>query len=272
VKTGEIAAMDRDAETITLKDKSGKSTDYSFLTDKIKCLKAKRAAKLSDFKPGDTVVIHVRKSRKDNSYSITEIADPASWDWLTEMRRKLTTATITELDEESLAVTVGPDNLPLSYVVSEKTRWMRNGKEATAADFKAGEKVSIVPRALPSGNIMASVVSDTQEGAAQGKERKALSVHGVIKSLDPTAKKITLLTVAKDERTLRMADELEVHSGSKTLPLTALKTGQHINARVRHADMEEDTVYRITLETGSRTTAPKKPAGGTAGKKPGTIP
>ena len=163
MKSGVLMSLNVEDGTIQIKDKLGKTTDYA-LTEKTRFLKAKQEAEAGAFKPGEAVVVHIRKARDGGDAQATEVADKASWAWLDDVKRNMTEAVITSLEDEELAVTVGAEKIPLAYKVSDKTTWSRNGKPATAADFKAGDKVCIIPRSLPSGAIMARAVSDTPQG------------------------------------------------------------------------------------------------------------
>ncbi|HZP81894.1 MAG TPA: hypothetical protein VFB21_09675, partial [Chthonomonadaceae bacterium] len=158
IKTGEIAALDTQTETLTLKDRAGRST-LTILTEKTRCLKAHRMVQASDFKVGETVTLRLRKSRSGGPPLVVEMSDPATALWLRGLRSKTVSGAIKEISEESLTLAVGPDEL--SYTLSAKTRWSRGGKEIPASEFKAGDRVFVVPRALPSGALMARAVSDT---------------------------------------------------------------------------------------------------------------
>ena len=257
VKFGELAALNVEEGTIQIKDKLGKTTDYA-LTEKTRFLKGKQEAEASAFKPGETVVVHIRKARDGGDPQAMEVADKASWTWLDDVKRNTTEAVITSLEDEELAVAVGAEKIPLAYKVSDKTTWSRNGKPASAADFKAGDKVNIVPRSLPSGAIMARAVSDTPQAAAQLKERQATSVHGIVRTIDAAGYKLTVETPTSDMRLVQGNAETEVVQKSKALPWTALHVGQHVGARLRHDYAGDSICWRITIETGKTGIKPKK--------------
>ncbi len=257
VKTGEITALAAAGETVTLKSSPEKTETFALLP-KAHYLKKQRDAQWTDFKVGETVVLHLRKSRSDGSLQVSEMMDRVSWDWMTELRHNVTMVTIKTLSDDTLEATEGKDSLPVTYTVSDKTLWEKSGKQASAADFKPGDKVSIVPRSLPSGNIMASVIADTAQAAAQGKEHKSTSVHGTLQSLDAKNHSFVMKTEAGEMRTLSYTEPLEVKQDSKTVTLSALKPGQPIAARVKHDDTDTEVVWRITVETGRKKTTTKK--------------
>jgi hypothetical protein len=183
--------------------------------------------------------------------------------WLSGLRKNTTLAVIKVVTDDTLSVTVGADNLPFDYTISDKTRWAKAGKEVDGTAFKPGDHVYVVPRSLPSGSIMAKAVADTPSGAVQEKERLALSVHGTVTSVDMAAHKCVLKTVAGDTRNLAFSDETEMVMSGKTVPLTNLKSGLHVAARIRHEAGGDEVVWRITVESLRKPTAPKKraPAG-----------
>ncbi len=268
VKPGSLVALDDKAQTVTLKERAGKLETFG-LTGKTRFLKSRRAAQVSDFHAGETVVLHVRKSREDDTHVVSEMTDPASWEWLTTMRHTITPATIQEMDEDTLTAAVGTDAIPLEYTISEKTDWSRDGKPASSKDFKAGDKIYIVPRALPSGAIMAREISNSEAGAGQLKERAASTVHGVVSAVNGAAHSFTLTTVAGDARTLLYTGATEIHSGAKTLPLSALRAGLHVAARVHHQEVGEDVAWRVNLEAAHKKGKAARPsASATPAPKP----
>ena len=264
VKTGEIVAIDPAKDALSVKESGGVTADFT-LIEKTHYFKNKREAKPADFKAGEAVIVHIRHSRSDGEAQVIELTDKISWDWLDGIRHNTTNAKLKAVDDDTLTVLVGTESIPLTYTISDKTLWNKGGKAAAPTDFKAGDSVSIVPRSLPSGGIMASVVADSPQGAAQGKERKAVSIHGIIQALDAAMHTLTLKTEAGDTRILNYTDATEVHLSSKTLPLTSLKVGQSVGARIRHDDNDKEVVWSITLGTTGSSKSGKKATG--SGKK-----
>ena len=254
VRSGEITALDTASETLTLKERTGRAETYVF-SEKTHYRKLKKPADIKDFKIGDTAVLHFRRSRTDGAMMLTELDDRLSWDWLADLKKTTLAGTIKAIDEDSITVSLGKDNIEFDYALSEKTRWERDGKEVAASAFKPGDGVYIVPRALPSGNVMARAVANSSKGAEQEKERTAASVHGVILGLDPPNFKLTLKTLAGDTRNLALTDETEVKLNSKPILITDLKPGQHVSARLRHGDGGDEIAWRITVENGKKSSS-----------------
>ena len=253
IRHGEITALDIAAETLVLKERTGRAETYVF-TPKTHFHKSKKVVEFKEFKVGDAAVVHFRRSRTDGAMVLSELDDPLSWDWLAELRKTIVSATIKSLDEETMTVSLLKDSATFEYGVSEKTRWEKAGKESAADQFKAGDRVYIVPRSLPSGGVMARAVADSQTGADQGKERTAISVHGTILTLEPAAFKFTLKTLAGDTRNLAYTDAIEVKKTGKPVPFSSLKAGEHVSVRLRHEESGDEIAWRITVETSRKTT------------------
>ena len=251
VKSGEITALDTTGDTLTLRDRTGKPSIY-VLTDKTHFTRNRRAAQRTDFKVGDAVVLHFRKSRTDGALLVTELDDAVSWMWLSEMRKSTTPAVVTSIVDNTLSVTVGQEHLPFDYTISDKTRWEKAGKEVDAAAFKSGDMIYVVPRSLPSGSIMARAVADSAAGAAQGKERLAASVHGAVVSVDLPGHRVVVKTFAGDMRNFAINDETEVIVNSKPMPLGTLRQGLHVVVRIRHDVGGEEIAWRFTVEGSKR--------------------
>ncbi len=267
VRNGEITALDTASETLTLKERTGRAETYVF-SEKTHFRKLKKPAEIKDFKVGDTAVLHFRRSRTDGAMMLTELDDRLSWDWLAELKKTTLAGTIKAIDEDSLTVSLNKDNIEFDYALSEKTRWERDGKEVAASAFKPGDGVFIVPRALPSGNVMARAVANSSKGAEQEKERTATSVHGVILALDPANFKLTLKTLAGDTRNLALTDETEVKLNSKPILITDLKPGERVSARLKHGDGGDEIAWRITVENGKKSGSKTRKTASTKRKPP----
>jgi len=255
VKFGTLVSVDSDAATIVLKPKSGADITYR-LTEKTVILQNRKAVEVSAFKPGDAIVVRFRKSSVGPA-SLYDLTDRPSWDWLNRVRRETTQVIVQEITEDALeAVDSG---VPIAYRVTEKTAWARAGKPCSAADFKAGEKVYVVPRLLPSGGIMALAVSDSTNSAAILKERSRIYVTGTVKVINPEKRLLNLHSVAGDDRELPIAESCVVRKESKDQPLTAVKPGQTITVRLARDEENEQHITRITIKT-SKTAKTRPPA------------
>jgi hypothetical protein len=247
VKRGSIAAIDASLGKLTLKSAAGIAADYG-LTEKTRYWKGRHVVDAAAFTPGDAVVVHLRHSRKTDTMQVIELDDRTSWDWLDALRHRTAPATVIALDDDTLSVTVGTDNLPFTYVLSPDTLWSRAGRTVQPADFKPGDRVYVVPRSLPGGEVQARAVADSAPAATVLKERVGTSVRGTIRALDSTAHTLTLITTVHDTRILTCEVELEVLRGGKPLAWTDLKVGQSVSARLHRNADDKPVAWRITIQ------------------------
>lgn len=257
LKIGTLTEIDADNSTVSLNEKTATNT-YT-LTEKTRFRKNQREVELSAFKVGEQAVIKLRKVRGKEEYVAQEMHDSQSWEWMDAIRHKPTQATITAIEDTTLQVTIGTNAIPFEFTVSDKTHWSKGGKDALPTDFKTGETVTIVPRGLPSGNVMASIVADSVQEATRTKERHARSVAGQITALDGGKWRIVLATNAQDSREFAYSPKTLVSMSSRPVTVAALKVGQKIRASLKQTDDDLPEAYRITIET-KKTAAVKTPS------------
>ena len=249
VKTGTIVGIDPNALTISIKTATGETLAYH-LGENTRYIKAKKESDADSFKSGDGVTLKLRKVRNQADFYVFELADSESYDWLTDLRKTVKLATIKEIGDDTLTVTI--DGSEVVYTISDKTRWNRDGKEVTETAFKAGEQVAIIPRSLPSGNIMARVVADNQKNAELSKAEGAGILSGVFKSVDTQAKTITFVMDGDVTHAVLYGAETEIRLRTKQAKLSALKPGQRIAVHILHQDDGKDLATRITIEQTRR--------------------
>lgn len=248
VRSGQLVGFDAAQGTLALRNRAGQVEQYA-LSEKMRYMKGKKEVEATDFKVGDLVVAHLRKSRETNGKLVSELSDMASWTWLSEVRRNVSMAVVKSVGEDTLEVAVGTEGVPLTYHLSDHTLCRKNGKEATPTDFKAGDKIYVAPRPLPSGEIQARAIADSETAVAQLKEESGTTVHGVIKTVDPAAHKLTLLTRAGETRDLIGTPDTNIHKAGKTLTWSLLKSGTPVSVRLRSNEVGDTEIWRITIES-----------------------
>jgi hypothetical protein len=253
IKPGTLTALDD--ESVTIQNRAGEKTPYT-LTDKTRFLKNYAEAQASDFQTGDTVVARLRKVRNKEEYFVFELMDVPTYEWLEGLKRNPTTGTIKEKTEDRLALTLGAQEF--TYTISEKTYWSKNGKTASADEFKEGDKVTLIPRSLPGGGIWARIVSDSPQGAAQSKEQTASVLRGTLQTLDTGKRTFTFLMTGNISRTLLYNEATEVRRKSKPVTLATLRPGMKISVRWKRDTLEQELATRITIETATATTKKTK--------------
>lgn len=266
VKTGTLVSVDSNAATLVLKPRTGTDLTYRY-TENTHILRDKKAVEATAFKPGDAIVVRFRNSSVGPA-ELYDLADKPSWEWLDRVRHETTLVTVKEVSDESLKAAEGTDGAEIEYRITDKTQCSRGGQSASIADFKAGEKVYVVPRLLPRGNLMATAISDSGGSAARLKERAGRSVTGVVKALDTTKRTLSLHSAAGDDRDLVLAPACRVRMASRDVPLTVVHPGITVTASLTRNEEDEQVVSRITIQTkrsgrratsGSKTVRPKTP-------------
>jgi hypothetical protein len=274
LKIGIITEIDAENSTLALNEKT--TTNTYTLTDKTRYLKNRREAELEAFKAGEQAVVKLRKVRNKDEYVVQSVADPASWDWLEVIRTKPTQANITAIEDTTLDVTIGAQMLPFTFTISDKTHWSKNGKDALPTDFKAGDAVTILPRGLPSGNIMAVVVADSAQEAARTKERHARSVYGQITELNKETWRIVVALNPQDTREFTYSPKTLVTLSSRPVTVGTLKIGQKIRASLKQLEDNLPEAYRITIESkkavAAKTSAKTPPASDSGKTLKGIVP
>lgn len=257
LKIGLITAIDAENSTISLNEKTATNT-YT-LTERTRYRKNKAAVELEAFKVGEQATLKLRKVRNKDEYVVQELHDAASWEQIDAIRHKQMQVTIRKIEEGELAVTFGSEKEPFVYVVSGKTHWSRAGKDASPENFKVGETVTVVPRSLPSGNVMAAIVADSMQEATRTKERHARSVTGQITSLDSKEWHVVLSLSPQETREFTYSPQTLVKLGSRPMTVAALKIGQRIRASLKQVDEKLPEAYRITIEAKKTTLLKPKP-------------
>ncbi|GEM_PF-7111071 len=256
LKIGLIMAIDAENSTLSLNEKTATNT-YT-LTERTRYRKNKADAELEAFKVGEQITLKLRKVRNKDEYVVQELHDATSWEQIDAIRRKQMQVTIRKIEDSELAVTFGSEKEPFVYITSDKTHWSRAGKDASPEDFKVGEVVTIVPRSLPSGNVMAAIVADSAQEATRTKERHARSVTGQIAALDGSKWQIVLALNPQETREFTYSPKTLVKLGSRPMTVAALKVGQRIRASLKQVDEQLPEAYRITIEAKKTAAAKTK--------------
>ena len=256
IKVGVITAIDAENSTISLQEKS--ATNNYTLTEKTRYRKAKAEVELAAFKVGEQVTLKLRKVRGKDEYTVQELLDPVSGEQMEAIRKKQMQATIQKIEDGELSVTFANETEPFTYTTSDKTLWSKAGKDVEQSEFKPGDVVTVAPRSLPSGNVMAAIVADTAQDATRTKERHARTVTGQISLLDASKSHVILILNPQDTREFTYAPTTLVMLGSRTVPVTALKIGQRIRATLKQSDDALPEASRITIETKKTKTAGAK--------------
>ena len=244
--------------------KEGKTDKKYTLTEKTHFLRGHFEAQPEEFKPGEKVVLKLRKVRGKEAYTVFEFADAETYAWLTGLRKSPATGKIKEISDETLVLTVSKEEI--TYLVSSKTEWEKNGKVAASTDFKEGDTVTVSPRSLPSGTIMAKIVADqlkvvdkktravsTKRTSAtkRSTSRKAVSIRGMLQSLDRDRHCFTL-HMEGETRLIYYVAATEIRVRTRAATFAALLNGQTVSVRLSTFPEEPNLATRITIESTMR--------------------
>jgi hypothetical protein len=210
-------------------------------------LKAKRTAQLADFASGDAVTVRYRPSATQ-PYVLHDLADRASWTWLARLRTQVAEVTLKEVTDADLVAEEGPDSAPIRYRVTATTAWRKAGKPAESGDFPAGSRVSVAPRLLPNGRIMAVGVADTKQGAEGLRERSRPTVTGRITLVDVTGCKIVIVSLSGEAHAALWHDAPRVRKEGRDVPLGALAVGQWVTAHLKKDEAGDRLVTLVTIK------------------------
>ena len=275
LKEGTLVSLDLPHESVTLKE--GKTDKKYTLTEKTHFLRGHFEAQPEEFKPGEKVVFKLRKVRGKEAYTVFEFADADTYAWLTGLRKSPSTGKIKEISDETLVLTVLKEEI--TYLISPKTEWEKNGKVAASTDFKEGDTVTVSPRSLPSGTIMAKIVADQLKvvdkktkavsakrttSTKRATSRKGISIRGMLQSLDRDQHCFTL-HMEGETRLIYYVAATEIRVRTRAATFAALLNGQTVSVRLSTFPEEPNLATRITIESTVRRS--KSPFG----KKP-TLP
>jgi len=119
--------------------------------------RSKSPAAKTDFKAGDAV--RVRLKTDSSPTVLREIADRSTAAWLDKIRKEPMSGTIEKADAKYLTVKF-EDGSTFAYRVTEKSDLTLGGTKTTSADLKAGTKVWMKGRTLPSLDTWLVTLSD----------------------------------------------------------------------------------------------------------------
>jgi hypothetical protein len=264
VVAGTLSSMDAEAATVGIKGKSGAETLYR-VTDKTQLWLGRKLAELSAFQVGEGVVVRFRKSSVGPA-TLYDLADTASWAWVDRLRHDTTPVTVKEIDDESLLAEESGGTF--SYRVTEKSQWSKAGKPVPASDYKAGDKVYVVPRLLPGGGTMAIAISDGGSDAAKLKERSRFTVSGTIRTWNAEKRTISLATAAGDDRSLTLLPDCAIRNSGKDVPISYVRQGQAVTLHLTRDETGGQVVKQVTIKKAAAKKLPARPGAKAATRKP----
>ncbi|MBV9850395.1 MAG: hypothetical protein JO250_12030 [Armatimonadetes bacterium] len=233
-----VRATDEQAAHLTLTD--GTALDALIRPSSV-FLKGGLVVPPSAFPAGAKALLRSRTRASDGAVSVVLLCDPASAAALDTYRKKTLVGTVQSLDEKTLVVRPAGGGTPLTLRITPKTLCRRNGADATAAAFAPGAPVAVITRGLPSGLLMAALVTDA--GADAARERAALKparLSGHVLDVQPEKSLLTVAAVKpKGRRVVAVGPDTRIRVRKEDATLDDLKPGMRVSVRLgRGADAE----------------------------------
>ena len=226
-----LRAADEQAVHLTLAD--GSALDALVRPSSV-FLRGGLAVPPTAFAAGTKALLRARTRASDGAVSVVLLCDPASAAAIDAYRKKTLVGTVQTLDEKALVVTPFGGGTPLTLRLTPKTLCRKNGAETTAAAFAPGTSVAVLTRGLPSGLLMAALVTDTSADAV--RERAALKpvrLSGHVLDVQPAENLLTVaVTKPKGRRVIAVGPDTRVKVRKETATLGDLRPGMRVSIRL----------------------------------------
>ena len=253
-KTGTLVAVDAQTRQIIVRE--GQTEARYAVPDGAIVMQGRRPCSLDSFAVGASVVVRFRVGTAE-PHTVYDMADAATWAWLTRVRRTITAGRVVEVSDAAITIEDKQEHGQMRYRVTDKTRIEIAGATASWAAVKPEMSVFVAPRLLPSGQTMATAIADTRAAAERLRERSMPTVSGTVRALDEKKRALQMETRAGDRRSLSIADPCIIRRDGKDVAMSQVRPGVWITAHVRKRDGRE-VVYRITIA--------RRPSAGTKAK------
>ena len=246
---GTLVAVDKSTLLITIKDRFTNKKEYT-LSEKTRYSIAHKSVELTDLKLDTPVVLHLTHSRSTGSDLVNEMCDPGSWLWLDKQRKTTQSGTIAELNDQELIITVGGEKV--TYRHTSKTIWSKVGKTVAATDFKVGDSATVVPRALPSGGIMARIVTDSAANAVVEKRRASRVHSGIVAAIDIGQKSVAIRDKNRILESFHFDETTTVWRSKKPAELSEIHPGMSISLYTKPGPDDRLVVTRIVIRLSKK--------------------
>ena len=185
--------LSSDDQTVHLTLADG-TTEDALISPSSLFLKDGLAVPPSAFPAGAKALLRARTRASDGEVSVVMLCDAASAGALDAYRKKTLVGTVQSLDDKTLVVKPAGGGTPVTLRLTPKTLCRKRGADASAAAFAPGSSVAVITRGLPSGLLMAALVSDAPADADRERALlKPVRLSGHVLDVQPDQ---NLLTVA----------------------------------------------------------------------------
>jgi len=194
-----------------------------------------RLVTASEFPIGGQSWLRTRTRASDGAVSVVLLCDAASETALDTYRKQALTGQVVSRDDKTLVVKPGSDiGSPfVSLHLTAKTVFRRNGALSDAASFAPNTLVAVQARSLPSGLLMASVVSDSAQDLAGAKaSRKIMSLSGSAGWVDLDKQQLRIVPKTKPGQVVAVAQTTRIKVRKLDGTLKDITVGMHVSARL----------------------------------------
>ena len=231
LQTVTVRSTDDQAVHVTLAD--GTAEDVLIRPSSL-FLKAGLAVSPTAFPAGVKALLRARTRASDGAVSVVMLCDAASAAALDAYRKKTLVGTVQDVDEKTLVVRPAGGGTPVTLRLTPKTLCRKGGADASAAAFAPGSSVAVITRGLPSGLLMAALVSDAPADADRERALlKPVRLSGHVLDVQPDQ---NLLTVAalkpKGRRTIAVGPDTRIKVRKEDATLDDLKPGMRVAVRL----------------------------------------
>lgn len=229
-----VASVDEEAVHLTL---AGGETLDAELRPSSLFLKDGLLVRPTGLPAGTKVYARTRTRASDGAVSVVLVSDLASAAAIEAYRRKPLTGKVQSQDDKYWVVKpdAPADATPLTIHVTAKTVYRAKGTEATAAAFPIGSSVTVITRGLPSGLLMASIISDTGTDAAQTKAwLKPIYLSGVVVDVQPDRNLLTIAPLKGPRQTIAVTASTRITLRRLPAQLSDVKVGMRAATRLSH--------------------------------------
>jgi len=227
-----VTAIDADAVHAALAD--GTSVDAAIKRGSLFLVNGRLVAP-SEFPIGGPSWLRTRTRASDGALSVVLLSDPASLAALDTYRKQVLVGRIVSLDDKTLVVKPGGDtnSTPVSLRLTAKTLFRQKGEEASASAFLPDSPVAVQARSLPSGLLMASVVSDSAADLAGTKaSHKTTALSGSAAAIDLDKQQLRITPKTKPGQIVAVAQNTRIKVRKRDAALKDITVGMHVSARL----------------------------------------
>jgi hypothetical protein len=215
---------------------------------------------LTGFTKGEKVMarlmMQVSLSPKADA-TVRDIWDESSYSAERKVRTEITVGKVVANTASALEVQQTKGEL-IHFRVSAKTKFLKEGKDVTAAAFPVGSNVAVKPRGLPTGGVMASMVGESADALNQTHLDGLILWQGMISSIDPVSWHITLLRDDNATRIVVVNDTTSIRKRRKEIKLGGLATGDYVKVHLIKGITKDG--FRTADQISVPTTPPEKKA------------